>query len=78
VLSAAYTPRCIRMVCVGCKQRASAADGPISWLPGDVVQLCGPPVLLRWENQRMRSIIVVSFLRDRCILNERIAVYFAT
>jgi len=46
---------CVRMVCASCKQRVAAADGPISWMPGGVVQLCCPPVLRRLENQRMLS-----------------------
>jgi len=33
-LSAADTPGWVRMVCDRCKQRAAAADGTISWLPG--------------------------------------------
>jgi len=50
--SAADTPVCVLMVCARCKQRETAAEGPISWLPGGVVQLCRPAVLRRWENQR--------------------------
>jgi len=54
-LSAVDTPRRVRMVCARCKQRAATADGPTSWLPRGVVQLCRLPVLRRWENQRMLS-----------------------
>jgi len=53
-LSATETPGCVRVVCGRCKQRAAAADGPISWLPGGVFG-CRLPVLCRRENQRMLS-----------------------
>jgi len=59
-LSAADAPGCARMVWARCKQRAAAADGPISWLIGGVFG-CRPPVLRRWENQRMLSSLI-----DRC------------
>jgi len=51
-LSAADTPGCVPIVCARCKQRAAAADGPISCLLG---VLCCPPVLRRFENHRMLS-----------------------
>jgi len=53
-------PGCVRTVCACCKQRAVAVDGPISWLPGGVVQLCRPPVLRRLENQRMLSSLTIA------------------
>jgi len=52
-LSAADIPGWVGMVGDRCKQRAAAADRPISWLPGGILQLCYPPFLRWWENQRM-------------------------
>ena len=56
------------MVCVRCKQRAAAADGPISWLRGSVVPLCCPPVLRRWVNQRMLSSFRLYLLNVICFV----------
>ena len=46
----------LRVHTIGMRSLQTAAvAGPISWLPGGVVQLCRLSVLCRWENQRMLS-----------------------